>query len=259
MSHLSRLTDKVLARTGARANIIPRLRNKISGGPPLAYHGIQRSGTNYCLKSLRALGCLPLNMFDGQRNVPSHKHFRWQPDKSSITLEPRFANTVQIASLDDLNQVANYPTDTVHLVMQKDLGSWAVSIVNWGIFCRWWPDVETALADGPAIFEEYHHYHCLWHDLANQSPERVEILSLEHVLNDAGRPLVTALDRLGVPLNPTKRMAFDGHFNEVPMSTPRRRDHLDDEQKHTLHKFVQDEALRRGTPRAPQPQGEGKL
>lgn len=251
MINVSRLTDNLLARTGARANVIPRLRTRLSGGVPLAYHGIQRSGTNYCLKSLRVLGCLPLNMFDGRRNAPTHKHFRWQADKSSITLEPRFANLVQISSVDDLNQAADYPADTVHLVMQKEIGEWAVSIVNWGIFCHWWPDVETALANQRSIFEEYHHYHSIWHDLKADAPQRIEILDLQSVLTGAGQPLISALDRLGVEINSITRSSFDGHFNEVPMSTPRRRDHLDDGQKQDLRDFIRAEALRRQTPTVP--------
>ena len=251
MSELSRLTDKILVKTGAQANIIPRLRNRLGRATPLAYHGIQRSGTNYCLKSLRALGCLPINMFDGKRNAPTHKHFRWQSDKTSITLEPRFANTVQISGLDDLNRSANYPENTAHLVMQKEIGSWVVSIVNWGLFCGWWPDLETAMADRQAIFEEYHHYHCLWHNLEKQAPEKIEILNLQDVLKGEGAPLVNALDRLGIDIKLGKRSTFDGHFNEVPMSTPRRRDHLDDGQKQALCDFVHQEALRRNTPVAP--------
>lgn len=250
MSSLGRTTDKILARMGPRANLWPRLRARASGGRPFAYHGIQRSGTNYCLKSLRALGTLPVNMFDGARNAPTHKHFRWQPDKTSITLEPRFANRLTAGTLAELNRTAGYPEGTRHLVMQKRIDGWAVSIVNWGLFCRWWPDVETALADRQRIFEEYHHYNTFWHGMAAQAPDDVAILDLNSVLESHGQALLSALDRLGVAINAGRRAGFDGQFDEVPMSSPRRKDHLTDAQKADLRAYVLDQAAERGTPAA---------
>lgn len=242
------VADRILPRLGPRANFWPRLHTRMRGGPSLAHHGIQRSGTNYLLKSLRVLGCLPLNMFDPARDQPQHKHFRWQSDKSSITLERRFVNTVMVDGLAALDRVAGYPAETRHLVMQKRLDDWCISIVNWGLFCGWWPDVNAALADRDRIFEEYHYYHVFWHCVADQAPDRVAILDLDRVRNSGGRAIVAALDRLRVPVAPGRRRRFDGHFTTVPMSAARRKDYLDAAQKADLKAEVAARAERRGTP-----------
>ncbi|MCR9272263.1 MULTISPECIES: hypothetical protein [Mameliella] len=252
MSSLGRTKDKILARMGPRANLWPRLRARASGGRPFAYHGIQRSGTNYCLKSLRALGTLPVNMFDGARNAPTHKHFRWQPDKTSITLEPRFANRLTAGTLAELNRTAGYPEGTRHLVMQKRIDGWAVSIVNWGLFCRWWPDVETALADRQRIFEEYHHYNTFWHGMAAQAPDDVAILDLNTVLDSKGQALVSALDRLGVAAHAGLHEKQRALVVERVQDEDEHRKHGKNRQKEDTHENV--EASLRG----PENPGPGK-
>ena len=53
----------------------------------VAHHGIQRSGTNFLLNSLKRHHLRVINRHDLERNIPSHKHFRWYEDKSIIPKE----------------------------------------------------------------------------------------------------------------------------------------------------------------------------
>lgn len=214
---LSRIIDKLIARTGPRANIICRVWSRCMRRPPLAYHGLQRCGTNCCLKCLRVLGCLPVNMFDGDRNSPTHKYFRWQANKNTIKLDKKFVNSLTAIDIEELNRIAGYHSDTRHLIMQKRVGERFISIINWGLFCGWWPDVHAAIRARQEIFDEYHEYYGACWSYRERHPGTGAILDLGTAIGNSGQLIATELGRMGVDIPVRKATAFTGHFKDSQM------------------------------------------
>jgi hypothetical protein len=182
----------------------------------VAHHGLQRSGTNYLNESLWKCGIKPINSFDQQRASTRHKHFRWYSDKSIIPhfLRDLYDNTNVVDSLEQLNDLARYPKNTLHLVIQKERVSWLASILNWGLKCNWFSDKEIALSSLLILLGDYEHYYSFWSDLADKHPNQVVIIQFEQLLSD-----FSVLHRLvgerGVEL---RCGCYSGIIREVPKS-----------------------------------------
>ncbi|WP_157133316.1 hypothetical protein [Marinobacter sp. ELB17] len=194
-----------------------KISNSILNKTPVAHHGIQRSGTNYLNLCLRSLGVVPVNSFDPARGAASHKHCRWQSAKKSIMpWDSRYQNDYQVAELEQLDSLANYPPNCRHLVIQKDLASWLPSILNWGLRVGWLRSKEEAIKQAATLAKaDYEAYYDFWHAQANKYPGRVVVIQFESIIEDP-RSLVEICRKMGVGVQNSD--SFDGKFKEVPQS-----------------------------------------
>lgn len=202
-------------------NRLIRWRGRVSGRTPLAHHGLQRSGTNHLNVCLARLGARPLNAFDPARDHPSHKHFRWQADKSTIAPAYRhqYGNDARADDVETLDRRAGFPPGCRHLVIVKPLEPWLASMCNWGLGCGWFDSKDQALAALPDLAADHAAFHAFWERLAASRPERVAILDSAE-LQTGLECLTKALTQLGVGFDVPA--GFDGRVREVPMSPSRR-------------------------------------
>ena len=177
--------------------------------------------------ALTDLGITPLNAYDGARDAPSHKHFRWQAEVSSIVMDAAFINDVVADDLDAVDRLAGYPLGTRHLVVFKRAAPWARSIINWGLRCGWWPDLAAAVAALPGSLGEYDAYHEFWQRMERDHPDECRLVEHPSVATDP-QVLLGALDQLGVPLDARRRARFTGVHRTVAQSPEGRRDVVDE-------------------------------
>ena len=205
-------------------NGLIRLRGRLAGRTPLVHHGLQRSGTNHLNLCLARLGARPLNSFDPARDHPSHKHFRWQQDKSTIATVYRrqYGNDEVADEVETLDRLAGFPPGCRHLVIVKALEPWLASMCNWGLGCGWFDSKDQALAALPELAADHAGFHAFWERLAASRPDRVAIIDSAD-LQTGLECLTKALTQLGVGFHVPA--GFDGRVREVPMS-PRRRAQL---------------------------------
>ena len=186
----------------------------------LAHHGLQRSGTNYLNECLWLCGNSPINSFDEKRNSPRHKHCRWYADKKSIPsfLIKQYRNNFFVNNLDELNKIAKYPTNTIHLVIKKKIISWLASVCNWGLYCNWFKDKNSALNNLDELILDYKNYYCFWDKLEKQHNGKVYILSFEEINKNFNLVFSEKFkDFLNLNFN-----QFDGKIKQVNMSHPKR-------------------------------------
>lgn len=186
----------------------------------LAHHGIQRAGTNYLLKCLRLLHLDIINEFDPARNDPRHKHFRWYDNKDKIPqcLVKQYGNSLVASSIDQLNSICGYPSDTKHIVIKKGHNDAVVSLANWGLRCEWFSSKEEAIDSLYIISNDYHAYYDFWGRMQNDAPTKVVIVKFEELLDNAV-VLKDALSVIGINVT-----GFPDNFvfDEVPMSPKER-------------------------------------
>ena len=192
----------------------------VTGKVFLAHHGIQRSGTNYLNECLWLCGNSPINSFDENRNSPRHKHCRWYANKNFIPsfLIKQYGNNFCVNSLDELNKIAEYPTNTIHLVIKKEIFSWLASISNWGLHCNWFKDKYSALNNLSELILDYKNYYSFWHKLEKLQNERVYVLSFEEINRDFN---LVFNNKLKIFLG-LKQNEFNGFIKKVNMSHPKR-------------------------------------
>jgi hypothetical protein len=218
-----------LDRVGAR---VPRVANSLvrwnprATPPRVAHHGLQRSGTNVLRTALSDLGVTPLNAYDRPRNHPQHKHFRWQADASTIVMDPAFLNDVVAGDLDAVDRLAGYPAGTRHVVVYKPATPWARSIINWGLRCGWWADLDAAVAALPGALGEYDAYNEFWQRMERDRPGECRLVEHPSVATEA-QVLLGALDDLGVPVDARRRERFTGVHRTVAQSPADRTDVVD--------------------------------
>lgn len=208
---------------GNRWNLIRAAR---AGRGFIAHHGIQRSGTNYLNTTLKTLGLLPQNAFDPARNVPHHKHFRWQDDKASIPpfIAAQYSNSLTAETIDELDRQAGFRAGTRHLVIYKHRTNWIVSICNWGLACGWFTHEHEALDSIPVLASDYDAYYGFWSGMAERHPECVGLIEYEAMSYNLNT-LLTVLDR--IHLRYTIPPGFSGKIDQVPMSPSDRRRKVD--------------------------------
>lgn len=145
------------------------------GTYPVAHQGIQRSGTNFLCTLLDAADYRVLNRVDPPRNQPRHKHFRWQPDKSTIAMDSRYANRVTASTVAEVNAASRFPQDTKHVVIFRKPREWLDSIYRWGLKNRWFADeaefFDRNLPD--AYFREWDAYYAFWQEREADEPSAV--------------------------------------------------------------------------------------
>lgn len=207
----------ILKRINAKfANKLVQSTKKFSGKIGLAHHGLQRSGTNYLNECLWRCGNPPLNSFDEARHSPRHKHCRWYSEKASIPsfLIEQYGNNFHVNHLDELNKIANYPKNTSHLVIKKELYSWLASIINWGIKCNWFTDKNNAFDNLNQLILDYDNYYNFWQNLEDRYPQKVSVLSLEK-FHDNFNLIIEKQMKLGIEI---KNKDFNGKIDQVDMS-----------------------------------------
>ena len=193
----------------------------ISGKVFLAHHGLQRSGTNYLNECLWLSGNSPINSFDEKRCSPRHKHCRWYPDKRLIPtyLKKHYGNNFYVNNIYELNKISEYPTNTTHLVIKKEIFSWLASICNWGLDCNWFKDKNAALNNLDELILDYRSYYYFWESLKKLNNERVFILSFEEISKNFN----LVFNKKFKILLDFKLNEFNGNIKQVNMSHPNRR------------------------------------
>lgn len=201
------------------------LKRRLKRNQWVAHNGLQRNGTNYLLLCLKSLKLDVINEFDPQRNHPSHKHFRWYKNKGSVPnfINNEYFNTNNASSVEEINKIAGYPRDTVHVVIRKDRDSAVVSLANWGLGCGWFENKEHAIKSFQELEKDYDAYYEYWRDLSEKEPRKVVIVQFEEIVKD-GHRLAEALDSVGIKIR-TNVSNFS--FNEVPMSPQKRQKIID--------------------------------
>jgi len=191
-----------------------RIKTKRKGW--VAHHGIQRAGTNYLLKCMKAMDLNIINEFDPARNTPRHKHFRWYDNKETIPqyLVRQYGNSLAASSIDQLNAICKYPSDTKHVVIKKEHNDAIVSLANWGLRCGWFSSKEEAVASLNIISSDYSAYYDFWGRMQSDSPTEVVMVKFEEILADAV-VLKDALSAIGINVS---GLPCTFVFDEVPMS-----------------------------------------
>lgn len=210
--------EKILRRLPANMlNAAARLQSTVAGSGYLAHHGIQRAGTNYLNICLKRLGIHPLNSFDGKRNSPRHKHFRWQHDKESIPpfIRSQYGNGLAVDSLSQLNRAASYPAGCRHIVIRKEQNAWLASICNWGLHAGWFSTKSEALGNLAWFRTDYENYYRFWQAMAAANPDAAVLVELERVTGDFG-VFLKALGSIGIRYRVPD--GFAGFVDTVPMS-----------------------------------------
>lgn len=173
----------------------------------VAHHGIQRSGTNFLSVLLRNNKVHVLNSVDPKRNSPNHKHFRWQDDKSTILMDARYANSVVVDSIDQVDKLCGYPEQIVHFVIFKPPHTWLPSIERWAVRCGWIPRSAAIFSEADdrpladhhiAYLREWDSYYLKWHSFQKAAPHRVVLLNYEELIGDQEAVLFSLLDHVGL-------------------------------------------------------------
>ena len=151
-----------------------------NGTYPLVIQGIQRSGTNYVTAVLSQSDYRIINKIDPARNCPSHKHFRWQEDKTTIVMDARYKNTLIAKSIKEINKICDYPDNYRHVVIFRAPDKWLNSIYRWGLGCGWYKNEKEFFAKNlhNLFLNEWDAYYSFWQNISQISPDAV--LFIEH-------------------------------------------------------------------------------
>ena len=195
---------------------------RVTRSPRIAHQGIQRSGTNYLCALLRASGYFVENSVDPRRNDPRHKHFRWQDDKSTISMDQAFANSMHAESIQEINDIAGFAPNTPHVLIFKDPHEWLPSILRWGR-ANGWIDLNATSHSNDSVLaswlREWDHYHSKWFDLHDAQPDAVAIVSYQRLSTDPRG----ALEAIRNFMSDDRPIALrnNGYVSKVPHSTRR--------------------------------------
>ena len=200
--------------------------------PKVAVHGIQRSGTNYLCQYLFRSGVGVVNFPDPARNNPRHKHFRWYSNKHAIpaVIRKQFGNKSTVDSLANLNKICRYDPETFHFVVIKDKQKWILSILNWGISCKWFDSVDDAIENVPEFLKDYNYYYEFWRSLERGCPERIRLVSIESIMEDTESFNLFLAKICGLKSVPK----FKGIFKKLPQSPINRCQYFADEDIETI-------------------------
>ena len=184
--------------------------------PRVAVHGIQRSGTNFLCEFLFKSGIGVINYPDPERDNPRHKHFRWYSNKEAIptVIKHQYGNKVVVDSLAELNELCQYPTKTFHFVVVKDKQKWIISILNWGLRCKWFDSVDDAIGFIHQFVQDYENYYQFWRSLEESCPDNVRLVSVESIIEDVESFNLFLSEICDLRLIP----GFNGVFDELPQS-----------------------------------------
>ena len=191
------------------------------GAPKVAVHGIQRSGTNYFCEYLFKSGIGVVNYPDPERNDPRHKHFRWYTNKEAVpaVIRNQYGNQVFIDSLNELNELCHYPQETFHFVVVKDKHKWIISILNWGLRCKWFDSVDDAINSVHEFIQDYENYYQFWRSLEVSCPNNVRLVSVESIMANVESFNLFLSEICELSVIPE----FNGIFDDLPQSPSNRK------------------------------------
>ena len=189
----------------------------------VAYHGMERNGTNFLALCLTDLKCVIVNHHFNDRRKFGHKHYRWNL-KSYGDLNfynKYYMSDVAVSTVQDLNTVSGFPASTVHVVIQKQKMDACVSFLNFGLRSLYYRNKAEAIQDVVRVQRDYDYYYEFWAKLREKEPQKVFITEHQELLKSP-RYLIEFLLKSGCEV----RSDIDQlYYNTVPMS-PRYRSNI---------------------------------
>ena len=165
-----------------------KLTEKEIGKYPIAHAGIQRSGTNYVCAVLEKADYRVVNRIDPPRNVPSHKHTRWQTDKTTVVMDSRYRTDSTAMDAEELNDACGHPADMKHLVIFRNPRDWLNSIYRWGLKNEWFKNEEEFFREGlhKKYLDEWHEFYGAWESIYQRSPDMVRFVAYDDLTSSPG-------------------------------------------------------------------------
>lgn len=221
--------------------LVDRAINQPRGAYPVAIQGIQRSGTNFLTVLLEGEDYRVLNRIDPKRDNPRHKHFRWQHDKTTIVMDRRYANTTSANSVNDVNEICAYPSETKHIVVFRSPEKWLNSIYRWGIDNSWFESEDAFFSGGlhENYLREWDAFYGFWQNRAHEHPKQVLMVSYDALVKDTAAGL-KRVDAFMDVIRPSG-LSSAGPITKVRHSRPIT------EKRQALHRPELDELLSRKT------------
>lgn len=174
-----------------------------NGEVPIVIQGIQRSGTNYLNEILKNNNYRVLNYYDPQRNNPKHKHFRWQSDKNSISMDSRYMNNIVVDSISQVNLISGYDEPTKHVVIYRPPEKWLSSIYRWGKSNNWFVNKEEFINSKISLYlNEWDSYYSFWRDMHKKSPSLVSIINYDDLKHDPVKCIKDINKQLNIDIEP---------------------------------------------------------
>lgn len=187
-----------------------RYTDKPRGHYPVIIQGIQRSGTNYLTVLLTQSDYKVMNKIDPKRDDPTHKHFRWQKNKSSIVMDESYQNSQYVASLEEINEICGYPPEFKHIVLFRTPEKWLNSIYRWGLENRWFDNEEDFFSRKLhiAYLQEWDAYYSFWQGIAAQKPNQVLLMNHEMFIAEPDKGLSLIDNFMGVKRNNPQQLVY---------------------------------------------------
>ena len=192
----------------------------------MAYHGIERSGSNYICACLIFINIDLINLFTPPKwrtkgiTSPMHKHYRWYPNKELIPNHRKgFINDKIVENIKEINSICGYPEDTRHIVIRKSPLNAVTSIANHGLRMKWFEDKKDAENNIESIAKDYEAYYDFWQNMSDLSPSLVQVILYED-LYLSSEPLINALKK--VDLLPKVKIPKKFIFERVEQSSKNR-------------------------------------
>ena len=190
----------------------------------VAYHGMERSGSNYFCACLISINIDLINLFAPPRknsSSPEHKHYRWYPNKELIpNFRKEFFNDKIVENIKEINNICGYPEDTRHIIIKKKPLNAVTSIANHGLRMKWFEDKKDAENNIELIAKDYEAYYDFWQNMSDLSPSLVQVILYED-LYLSSKPLINALKN--VDLLPKVKIPKKFVFESVYQSPKNRR------------------------------------
>jgi len=204
----------------------------------LAYHGIERSGSNFLCACLMHNNIDIINLYakpSKNSTYPQHKHFRWYEDKSRIpSFRTRFYNDLKPKNIFELNKICKYPSDTCHVIIRKKHAEAVASIMNHGIRMGWFTSRKNALEEIESISNDYLSYYNFWEGMQTRFPHMVKIIDHKELIKSSSpiKELIQAFK-----LHFKGKIPEKYHFDRVEQSRVDRKVYYNaDDIKHYLKK-----------------------
>lgn len=147
----------------------------------ILHAGIQRTGTNFISKFIYDnWKIIPVNSHEIERNLPLHKHFRIQDDKSSIIMDKKYKNDIHFSSYEEYLDYLNI-NDVQTILMYKNEAEWLESIKKWAFSCRWINnELEFEFVKNDYL-NEYRKYYEKWNSFKS---DKITLINHNNIMND---------------------------------------------------------------------------
>jgi hypothetical protein len=133
-------------------------------------------------------------------------------------ISKQYKNNYVAKDIFKLNEIAKYPKETKHIVIYKSKEAAIISILNWGIRCKWFKNKKDALANAKYFIDNYEQYLIFWKKLKKTNPDYIQLINYEKLCKKTS-VIKASLNKLGLK---TKNISENLIFNEVPHSSASR-------------------------------------